>query len=166
MLYHYTVLSKVRMIVADRRIKPSMAGAPFHHKPAVWFSRRTDWEPTADKMVWDGERKRRATAEEMDGMVRCRIVVDDHAAPITWRGFRKTSGIPKNFAKALYDIAIENDSDPHDWRVSLEPVTDAQWLAVEVSVDGVWRPLYRKSTAASRYEPLECGSGSPGGGDV
>src|SRR5262245_8284576 len=84
--FHYTLGTTLVHIIADGFIKRATAFVEPPARPAVWFSRRTTWEPTATKIRVSAAGVRRATLEEMvvEGGVLIRIEVAPTAARITW----------------------------------------------------------------------------------
>lgn len=165
--WHYTSGDRLQAILRSGVLRPTAAGSwgPAE-RPAVWFSRRRDWDPATNL-------GRTASAEEIDrvnaacrrGGVRAaveasqeyarfspvdvggiaRIGVAPETAPYTWQDFVRMSGVPASHAEAREDLDRRNGSDPADWRVSFAPVPSAEWLRVE------WRSGVRPG---ERWEPV------------
>jgi len=53
LVWHYTLLTKLQMILNDGLIKPTDVMIDPREKPAVWFSSNQAWEPTATKNIRD-----------------------------------------------------------------------------------------------------------------
>jgi hypothetical protein len=128
--WHYTIRFHLPSILSVGALLPA---DPFHamgvfereelrrfygdEKPAVWFSLRQDWEPTADK----GSAASRAETLAIGGGL-LRFGVDERRVPATWTYHANTSGLKKKAARALERAAREKGANPSDWRVSYEPV--------------------------------------------
>lgn len=135
-------------IIADGAIKPARAGVPKGERPAVWFSRRSTWEPTATKLLFDSAAGdvRNATVAEMlaAGGTLARIEVSPDAARHSWRDHLKLGHIDLRWADELEKVALKQGADPNDWRVSYHPVTLEKIIGVESSIDGVnWQSVMR-----------------------
>jgi len=163
--WHYTVGVKWELIEKSGVIKQATSGIPKGERPAVWFSTRQDWEPTATKgalpkAVFDqvdpktGEAiidmKKLARHEltqysfeemrrELKGMYR--IGVTGTAAPHSWSDFVQLSGVDRVIAAALVSTAKERGADPEDWWCSFDPVPKSEWRSVEILFQGKWEPV-------------------------
>ena len=140
-LFHYTRLSNLRKILADRKIIQADTFVKPPEMPVVWFSYRQDWEPTATPGLIDatsGTRRSLTFEEFASRETPARIEIDPQAAPLNWRAWRKSSGVKSRTVKALEESALRQDADTADWRVSFEPVSSKNWFTVEVYVDGEW----------------------------
>ncbi len=146
LVWHYTVLPKVKIIKQDPQLRPF--GKP-GILPAVWFSTEQDWEPTA-ACNWQAE-KADGTKEflDRDGLYKAhgglyRFGVRPEIAPITWDEFSK--GLPEEVIKAMLDGANELGADPAKWRATKASVPQDQWEVVQMW-DGeakVWKNLAKK----------------------
>lgn len=139
--WHYTVGVRFKSIVEDGVILPATAGVPDGERPAVWFSVREPWEPTANKLMRrpNGDLvvlDREETAEAGGGLVR--IGVARSAAPVSWREYLRTSGITKKMAEGLAASARRQGSNPALWFVSYHAVPRDLWRAVQVWHEGEW----------------------------
>ena len=134
MLWHYTVVERLRKILAQGQLCPQTAGVPKGEKPAVWFTRRGDWEPTANLMVrGDDGRLARLNQDQtfVLGGGLARIGVAPATAPHDWKTFKKLSGISPQRARTMYEAAVGQGSRVGDWLATFEPVPQALWLSVE-----------------------------------
>jgi hypothetical protein len=112
--------------------KPAYVQVPIGERPAVWFSSRPTWEPTATKGVIDSRtgRRRTATAAEMlrAGLVRIGV---DASGLSTWLEHRQTGGISKADARQLVVAAKQVGANPGDWYVHYGPVAIQWWVRVQ-----------------------------------
>jgi hypothetical protein len=139
--WHYTVGRHLDPILQSGVLLPADAGLAPGERPAVWFSLRQDWEPTAAKFGIIPQRKscRGAMARVAQlggGLVR--IGVELEAAPHDWRAFRELSGIDPTMARGLAIEAKSQGADPYLWRVSFDPVTAAAWVALQRWDGAAW----------------------------
>lgn len=142
MKWHYTTGRYLVGILKYRELRPEMIGADGIEFPAVWFSTRDDWEPTATKWLYDfyNREYRRLSLTEMqtaDGGL-FRIGVADHTAPFNWDDFKRQSGISEATASLLVTKGRQFGASDRDWFVSFVPVPASYWLSVEMLRDGHW----------------------------
>jgi hypothetical protein len=165
-VWHYTTHALLDSILVDGLISPATEGVDYQlsgatkatleqiiatgrpqsvsmelasgEMPAIWFSKRPTWEPTASKGLVERGRQRSATIAEMvarhGGLARIGV---DAAGLLTWLDHRKLSGISAADAKRLVRSAVMVGANPGDWFVSYGTVRRERWLAIEESVDGV-----------------------------
>ena len=159
--WHYTTGHLLDAILADEEIRPTTVGVetgdldeqtvtalerivatgkaegvaiPFKERPAVWFSNRETWEPTASKGIVDARTsiKRTATIAEMielgGGLARIGIEAEGLA---TWFQHRKTSGMSPATARALVQAAVKVGANPGDWLVHYGAVPSSKWRAAQ-----------------------------------
>jgi hypothetical protein len=139
--WHYTIgeylpriIETGLLLLSDRYIGPG-------ERPAVWFSLRQDWEPTAAKFgLVPARRSPQAamTAMAMRGGGLVRIGVLEATAPFDWREFRRHSGLDPKIARGLAITAKEQGADPYDWRVSFDAVPSEEWIAIELWDGRAW----------------------------
>ncbi|HEY1692272.1 MAG TPA: hypothetical protein VGG39_08920 [Polyangiaceae bacterium] len=140
-VWHYTVETFcLPGILADGAIHTTDGGLGAKERPAVWFSRRHSWEPTALKGLIDPETgvRRNATFAEMAsdlGLARIGVRPDGLT---TWLEHRRIGGIPADEARWLVKSAIMLGSNPGDWFVDYGDVTRDRWVTVQRWDDGVW----------------------------
>lgn len=157
-LFHYTTASNFAKILADRAIKPTALLLEQREKPAVWFSYHPQWEPTATP-AFEGELL--SSLEEIATVdTPVRIEVPESSAPLTWRWWRKRSGVRPRIATALENSAIKQKASVHQWRVSFDPVADDSWIAVELYHDGVWRQVRHNGQARYAWRKMASGTGT------
>jgi hypothetical protein len=146
LVWHYTLLPKVKIIQADPVLKPF---AKPGQVPAVWFSTEQVWEPTAacnwEATLADGTKKFLNMIELFQahgGIYRFGVLPE--AAPLTWHEYQAM--IDGHVAEAMLEGALELGADPDHWRASLDPVGHQQWLRVEMWMeeDG-WELLKKKA---------------------
>lgn len=135
-IWHYTTGTSFVEIADSGFLRGARARVFGTERRAVWFSTRTDWEPTATKLHVNRHRKVRvATLDEMvaRGGPLTRIEVGASVAPYTWKEHRRIGRIDIREADALerYPGAV-----PTDWRLSYQDVKIADFLSVEASKDG------------------------------
>lgn len=147
--WHYTVGDRLAGIFQDNVIEPSPRdGSPSPRlpgeRPAVWFSVRTDWEPTACKVPppdgrWPGMAEAMRGDHELGGGL-YRIGVRPSVASVHWSAYRKKCGLPHHFLSGLVDAARRCGANPMDWFVRFGPVPVDLWETVEEwhPGEGVW----------------------------
>ncbi len=146
-LWHYTTQEKLAAILTTGRLRPTDVGVQGRERPAVWFSTRFDFEPTAAKTlvvsVGGVLTTRLATLDEMRRLVGvARIGVAPKTAPVDWAKHRREGRIAPSVADALEEAGRAIGSVPQDWFVSYEPVPAEEWILVQVlDDDGVWEHL-------------------------
>ncbi|MBK7311199.1 MAG: hypothetical protein IPI93_10500 [Sphingobacteriaceae bacterium] len=119
-IYHYTSLIHLEKILQDGYLKVSDADRKFGIKPAIWFSKNTNWEPTATKMVFNGSEMVELTQEEQQktiGMVRFGIPFSNQL--VSWRKYGHIGKIAPKLHAALEQIGIEKGARPGQWYCSL-----------------------------------------------
>ncbi len=141
LVWHYTTGECFAAILDSGAIRPATAGVRAGERPAVWFSRREPWEPTANKMLLAPDRRLRSlsmreTAEYGGGLVR--IGVARAVASHGWREFLTESGITPQMSRGLVKAAKEQKANPLDWFVCFSPVPRMMWSAVDVWDAGAW----------------------------
>ncbi len=94
-------------------------------RPAVWFTLRDTWEPTA---TWRGTGSKVRFGVLPEGLT-------------TWAGHRQSSGISATAADGLEKSARTRGSDPNEWLVSYESVPRSKWVRVEQLHGELWRPI-------------------------
>lgn len=144
-IWHYTIGTRMKMILRDRLIKLATANVPAGERPVVWFSTNPAWEETANKgiMTEAGNRvglTKQETAERGKGLYR--IAVSSDTASFNIYEFRKRSGVSSKMWKGLFLRAEQCGSVPTEWRVSFDPVPSEKWLSVECWDRDIWRPLF------------------------
>jgi hypothetical protein len=138
LVWHYTVFDRLVSIEAAGEIVPATVAVAARERPAVWFSRRSTWEPTATKGVIERGVNRNMTIPEMvesGGGPLVRIGIESSGL-MGWTFHVAKSGIKRRTARLLERVACEVGGDPSDWLVHYGPVERARWLSIEVSFDG------------------------------
>lgn len=140
LLWHYTTVQKLGLIVQSGAIQPSAPPRERDEKPVVWFSSQPDWDPTVNPVVAadGGWTRRYATLDEIilitGGLARIGVAAE--VAPHDWRAYKRLSGVSPRRAKAMYDRAVALGSRPSSWFVTFATVPREQWQAIEVDLDG------------------------------
>ena len=163
--WHYTLARTLAEILVSGAIKRSTEGVSEGERTAVWFSCRTDWEPTATRGLTDGRtgERRTATIEEMValGGELVRLEVPETVARYTWADHRRLGQIDPRMADGL-ERAL--GGEPAKWRLSYDDVPLNQIVNIEVSPDGrSWRSVdkvgwwnnWRDEPAKSLEPPAE-----------
>jgi hypothetical protein len=151
-LFHYTRIGNLKKIQAAGKIIQATTFVEPPEIPVVWFSYRQDWEPTATPGLIDaasGTRRSLTFEEFASRETPARIEIDPQAAPLSWRAWRKSSGVKSRTVKALEELALRQDASPADWRMSFEPVSSKNWFSVEFYIDGEWIP-------ETELKPTDC----------
>ncbi len=143
LIWHYTVVERLKQILVDGVLRPAALGALKSVKPVVWFTTNQDGEPTANRLwqspsgSWTRLGKDQ-TIVLFGGLAR--IGVAPAVAPIDWKTYKDQSGIPPKSANTIYNEAVSVGSRPGNWFATFEPVARQQWLAVEVWEYEQWLP--------------------------
>lgn len=143
LVYHYCPLDHIEPILASGELQPSGAGARASERPALWFTSRPTYEPTAIKMIQTngGGIRQLTLAEQATAFGLARIVVPASLAPLTWRQWVRESGVRAVDAKRLARCAKAQGSDVALYRATFEPVPLSSCFDIEVSDDGTaWVP--------------------------
>lgn len=148
--WHYTVGVCVMQIVTDNlTVRPGNVRGGFFLKgerPAIYFTSRETWEPTATKGLMLPESTtedtpeyyarygRKATVAECAeiGQGLFRIGVAPEAAPVTWEQFVESGGLPRKMARELKRSARADGSRVEDWRLRYDPLPFTEWARVEL----------------------------------
>jgi hypothetical protein len=159
LVWHYTWGHKWPYIQRDGLILLADGKLGPRERPAVWFSTREDFEPTAVKRYgvdrygdWHEVTFEQAL-ELCNGAYR--IGVDrDELKLISWLEYLKTSNVSREDAKTMRVNAIKWKAAPSDWWASYRPVPRRYWRAVEKrSEDGSWHSIDVKSIST---EAIRC----------
>jgi hypothetical protein len=153
--FHYTLGTRLVEIIAARHISRASGGVPKGERRAVWFTRREIWEPTATKLIIDDRGiPRRMTIEAMvaRGGALVRLEVPESVARHTWAKHRQIGRIDPRHADGLEQAALEDGSDPADWRVAYNDVPVASILSIDASNDGeIWTRVGAGADAAGAF---------------
>ena len=144
--WHYTKGCHLPQILESEVIRVADILLDPRERPVVWFSPHPLWEPTVTSLWADLPIEE--IAVRAGGLVR--IEVRAEAAPVSWRSWRKHSGVSWKTATRLGDTARKQGANPNGWRVSYQPVTSEMWLAVETWNNGVWQPLPQGAQTPAR----------------
>jgi len=142
-LWHYTNRTALENILESRSIIPATAFAELAERPAAWFTRRSNWEGTANKGAINsyGERfnpTKESTAAIYGGLAR--IEIRPGAAPHGWASYKKCGGVSPEAVKSHTEWGKTVGSNPYDWWVSYQSVQENDWMAVEVWNGWEWVP--------------------------
>lgn len=164
LVWHYCRGAALRRILRARVLRPGTTVRG--ELPGCWFSARQDWdpavgagsEPSAQELapVLDAlhaggvsaavatlRKTVRRSPADFGGLAR--IGVAPEVARLTWADFVRMGAIPAEAAEAREAVDRELGSNPDDWRISLESVPAAKWIAVETR-SGM--------TPGERWEPV------------
>lgn len=165
LVWHYTTGDCLESILADGEIRVAFEGVDGENfdasaleelgrrglstptarvgmteKPAVWFSTRITFEPTALKGIVVGGGRRSATLDEMErlagGLVRIGVRAD--LVRVGWAFHTKRGGLSRKTALSLVRAAKGVGADPSDWRVHYGPVPRSMWSRVQVWRAPAW----------------------------
>jgi hypothetical protein len=149
LLWHYTTATKFREIARSGELRPATAYIAPGERPAVWFSTRQLWEPTAAKAFQTPDGSSRLLdmkgMHEHAGLVR--LGVTRASAPYGWREFVEQSGVPKAMALAMAKAGRRMGADPGDWYVSFDPIVEARWAAIQEWTGSKWTRVERRSAS-------------------
>lgn len=163
-IWHYTIGERLKPIIESGRINLATANVPEHERAAAWFSSNVRYEPTAQKLLeLDGVNHvmtEKQTAQRGRGLVRIEVASD--AAPLTWKEFKRQSGIKLRDIKHVEKRARDLHAHPGQWYASFEPVGADSWLAIEVWDGTTWLPLAEDAGDVESYAVTD----KPQPGDV
>lgn len=137
--WHYTIGDRLASILASGFLLPATAGVPRRERPAVWFTTRCTFEPTACKGAIgpDGIR-RELSVEETEvfcgGLVRFGTAADDL---VPWPRLMTAVRMKVEHAKILERAARARGSDPSAWFGFVGPVP-IKGCRVERWEGGAW----------------------------
>jgi hypothetical protein len=141
--WHYTIGQWWEKIDSSGILRPATAFVPEGERPAVWFTVRDTYEPTAVKMVKNPDGTVRSlSVEETERLGRglFRIGVDAKGL-LTWDQWKRRSGVARRMADALERVARKQGSDVADWLASFRPISREGWRSVQVRYRGEWTPV-------------------------
>jgi len=156
-VWHYTTATNAGLILACGEILPARANVPAHEKPAVWFSRNQDCEPTALKAVQTSTGLRTLSMEEqsmLGGLVRIGLPESDSRL-IPWHAVQKALCMSPKMQRALEQSGRLQGANPQEWFVIPEPVSTCH-LIVEH-----WSPEYGWARDGGDDQPVICELASP-----
>lgn len=138
-LFHYTYAHKIEAILADGYLKPS--GQVEKERKVLWFSRRSDYEPTAVKMWLQDGQLERPTFEQLAAKVtpiRFRLLVSPESVGLLpWVSVCRAAGIPQRSLEFMVKAGVKIGASPADWFGALSSIllTDLQ---SEAYLSGKW----------------------------
>ena len=108
--------------------------------PAVWFTTRNTFEPTAFKGIMGRGGRRTASLSEMErvGNGLARVGVRADLVPADWNHHMRASGISRKTARRLARAARQVGSDPREWRVHYAAVPRSMWSRVQIWKGREW----------------------------
>lgn len=137
-IYHYFPASYLPDILATGELRPSAAGGGAGERPAIWFTLRPTYEPTAVKLLKDHSGVRLLTlAEQAERSGLARVVAPDSVAPIAWGDWARSANVRPMEVKRMVSHAKQLRSDVSLYRASFDPVSLTECFRVEISTDGV-----------------------------
>jgi hypothetical protein len=147
MLWHYTVFIHAEKICVDGRISVATERV-FDQKCAVWFSKASRWEPTANQVVGleDGTIRFGNTIDTFvvgGGLVR--FGIGSTAAPVSWKEFKQTGGITMRETRALESAGRKVGADPINWFCSYEAIPRKNWCCIAEISDVVDLVAFRRA---------------------
>lgn len=141
--WHYTIGLRWEEIDSCGLLRPATALVKARERPAVWFTLRDTFEPTAVKLLQapDGTLRSMPIEEtERRGRGLFRIGVDPSKL-LTWEEWRRRSRVRPAVAESLETVASDQGSDVAEWLVSFRPLPRDEWQAVEVRFRREWSPI-------------------------
>lgn len=144
-IYHYCPLTYARSILADGELRPSTDGIGARERPALWFTPRPTYEPTAVKMYKSpstGLVRQLTLDEQADRFGLARFAVPASVAPHDWGAWVRLSRVRTADAKRMARQARDLGSDISLYRATFDAVPVDRCVDIETSVDGrIWAPL-------------------------
>lgn len=140
--WHYTISDRWEAIKASGAILPTKVLIERNERPAVWFTTRESYEPTACKSLQrpDGSVRELSVQDMLDmGITLYRIGVDRDEL-LSFLDWRRRSGCSRRMVRALIRVAHQAGSNPDTWYASFEPVHRDRWRTVELWDGKAWTP--------------------------
>ncbi len=133
-IFHYSVARYLPQILEDNQISPSTQGFEKERWHAVWFSMNPIWEETANKMYMSSGIRipgnKLDTHEMGKGLMRIEVI--PKAAPHDWEQYKSISKMPGKLSRGIVKAAKDCGANPNEWRASFEPVSEKDWLGIEL----------------------------------
>ena len=147
-IYHYTTSLALNNILHDGKIRCAVAFVGINERPAVWFSTNPDWEKTVRKGIvnhdfWATSVSPRDGHLEQ-GIIPVRIEVDPALPFLTWKSFKKKSGIHKAIAQGLETTAERWGANPQEWLALFYPVGADHFLNIETWDGHNWQIYWKR----------------------
>lgn len=144
LIWHYTTEIHSVKIINDGILKLSHGDKVMGAKPALWFSKNPEWEPTATKLAADSKgnifRLSKEQHLEYFGMVRFGIEFDKTFL-VSWIKYQFKSKIDIRIYDLLAKVGREQGANPKDWYVSFQGVASNKWVTIEEFDGESWKPI-------------------------
>ena len=111
-IWHYTTLWAFKSIWADQEIKLSEIEKFWGWNPAVWFSKRSDWEPTATRMMRcdkTGKLTLLTIQEQYEMLGMVRIGIEFKNDLVTWENYKFLSNIDPERHREMTERGIKKN---------------------------------------------------------
>jgi hypothetical protein len=159
-LFHYTTGNVFRRILHAGAIVPDKT-EPENPKEiaTATFSAHPEWEPTRFRVGKLPNGKlvmlNKLLLQQFDGGL-IRITVPGSVTPMDWKEMKEKCGMSKQAIKGIYDFAISVGARTSHWFGTFEPVTEEQWLNVEIlDANGSWREITDEEIPEPTAEPVQ-----------
>lgn len=139
-LYHYTIGPKLPLIRKSAALLPLGKNLGESEIPMLWFSSRTDFEPTAIKTIMRNGHFHRLTFDEMHAMFGCyRFRLNADIALLPFGRACKQAKTPQRAIDIMLRNGMEWGGNPADWYATK---ADIPLLALEFEKwsENEWRP--------------------------
>lgn len=132
-IWHYTTITAADNINVEQIIKVSETERKFGLKPAVWFSKNPDWEPTATKLVGDnlGNIRLMTKQEQFDNFGLCRIGIKFTDELISWAKYKHAGRIAPLKHEQMELDGINRGGNPKDWYASFNNIPAEKWITFD-----------------------------------
>jgi hypothetical protein len=144
LIWHYTTEIHSLKIINDGILKPSYGEKAMGVKPALWFSKNPDWEPTATKLAADSEGNIIELSKEQHlklfGMIRFGIEFDETFL-ISWIKYKFKSKIDGRIYNRLDKLGKMQGANPKDWYASFQGVASNKWVTIEEFDGESWKQI-------------------------
>ena len=143
-VYHYTAVVRWKPIAGSGVLRATSVAIDPGERPALWFSARKTYEPTAYKNIREPSGNvRPGTYQDLfkygGGALRFGVPPD---GLVSWSQHRRDGGISAKVAKGLERVAKRIGAEPRDWYVSYEPVPIANCtIEWQPEPHGPWLPF-------------------------
>jgi hypothetical protein len=139
LVFHYAPWARLPAIVEAGHLRCSNTGAP-GEQPLLWFSAHQFWEPTATKVVHDGQGGFRAMTFEQQrdqfGCVRFGLSAQDPRL-MSWPVACKFAGTGRDARRSLERAGRVRGANPSQWLACGASISLGE-LTFEVFGDGAW----------------------------
>lgn len=145
-LYHYTSVIAIKNIVKDKVLKVSNFGEKVS---SIWFSKNSEWEPTATKRAKNnlGELFQLTKEQQYEHFGLARVCIKYNIRLTSWKQYKPLSKLP-----AIELKEMEKRGNPDDWYCRLKNVPSSEWESIELWDGMQWIPYEEEHPILKKFE--------------